>query len=201
MTRLPSCIHDGTLLRDIWLGVRALGVLVLVMLGLICVAPEQAAAAQAIEFPNGGRAEMAADGTITGMCQLVDGRIGKTYTATVVLPDGARLPAGCYESYTGVPDHDLYPGPCDGTYRFKATREGGGYFIYVYSQDAAAPAPGAIVTGPPAGYSYQHAYAKDWKPRVLLDVAFEKTSTDAAFVASSGEYSFCLLYTSDAADD
>lgn len=156
-----------------------------------CSVPQRAHAAQTIEFANGGRAELADDGTITGTCQLTGGYIipGDGYYGTVVLPDGTRLPAGCYETLVNVPNHGFYLGPCDGVYRFKATRRDNGYFIYVYSQDAAAPAPGALIPKPPAGYTYQHAYAEGWNPEIVTDVSFAKVSADAEFVTMNATYS------------
>lgn len=52
--------------------IRALSVLLVMVLLLVSVTPGVAHADQ-IEFPNGGHAQLATDGSITGTCQLVGG--------------------------------------------------------------------------------------------------------------------------------
>lgn len=148
------------------------------------------ASATPVEFPNGGRADLAPDGTITGTCQLVDGLYAHgRYTGTAVMPDGGRLPAVCYERYADVPNYENYPGPCDGTYGFQATRKGDGYFVLIFSQNAAAPAPGIAWTKPPAGYTYQRTCAENWTPNILTDVTLHKVSGDETVTGNNSEYS------------
>lgn len=153
--------------------------------------PDAALAAQTIEFPNGGHARLADDGSITGTCQLTGGRISLEtgYHATAVMPDGSRIQAGCYERYSGAANHNLYPGPCDGSYSFKATKRGNGYFVLIYSQNAASPAPGALVSQPPAGYTYQHTYGENWTPEITSTVTFKKVSADPDFTETVSAYS------------
>lgn len=147
-------------------------------------------AAQTIEFPNGATAELHSDGSITGTCRLTDGRVTASgYSATAVLPDGTRLPAGCYERYLGSADHNNYPGPCDGTYSFKATKKDNGYFVVIYSQYAAAGAPGVLIPGPPPGYTYQRTYTELWNPEMLVHISLVKRSSNEAFTTGNAEYS------------
>lgn len=141
-----------------------------------------------ITFANGGTAELHADGTITGTCRLTDGSVtpSRGYTAKAVMPDGVALPAGCYEVYIGLPDHNDYPGPCDGSYEFKATPNGDGtYFVLIYSQNAVTGAPGTM----PSTKPFQHTYAKAWAVTTTVEVTFAKASADPSVTAGNSSYS------------
>lgn len=170
---------------------RMLGVLLAALLLAPGAAPDAAFAGQTIDFPNGGHAQLADDGSIIGTCQLTGGRVTLEdgYRGTIVMPDGSRVQAGCYEAYSGNPNHSLYPGPCDGTYSFKATKRGTGYFVLVYSQNAAGPAVGVVVSEPPAGYTYQRTYGENWTPKIIVSVAFRKSSSDPNFTEALNDYS------------
>ena len=96
-------------------------------------------------FPNGNTVQVHGDGSVSGTCTLSGGAtVGGVYGGTVTMPDGNSYHAACYERYLGVPNYKYYPGPCDGTYPFEATRNADGtYFVVILSQDAAHGAPGA----------------------------------------------------------
>lgn len=168
------------------------------VLGMFAPAAAHADDGYSYTFENGGTVWVSADGdTITGTCRLTGGHIDWSvsdgswgaYRSTAVMPDGASLPAACYESYIGKPDHALYPGPCDGSYSFTATRQGSGdYFVLVHSQDAAGGAP---ETNPvPPGYTYQRVYAQRWTPDIKVTVNFTKISADATVTDGNSEYAY-----------
>lgn len=137
-------------------------------------------------FPNGNTVEIHPDGTITGTCVMsgnavVDGK----FSGNVTMPDGETYPALCYEVVIGVPNHGLYPGPCDGTYPFEAKRNPNGtYFVLIKSQNATAGAPGTV----PSTYPYQRCCTKEWKLVLDVDVAFEKRSKSPALTDGNSAY-------------
>lgn len=190
-TTRSTAMELGARLRRIVNPAAVLLAMVALTLITALVLPAPAHAAQEIEFPNGGHAQMEDDGSITGTCQLTGGRVWPEtgYRGTAIMPDGSRLTVGCYERYTGKPDHEYYLGPCDGTYTFTATKKGNGYFVLVHSQNAAGPAPGTIISTPPEGYTYQHAYSEHWDPDIVTSVQFNKISSDESFTHMNAEYS------------
>ncbi len=125
-------------------------------------------------FPNGNTVEVHPDGTVTGTCVMSDNAVvGGKFSGNVTMPDGKTYPALCYEVVIGVPNHGLYPGPCDGTYPFEAKRNPNGtYFVLIKSQNAEAGAPGTV----PSTYPYQRCCTKEWKLVLDVDVAFDKRS-------------------------
>lgn len=139
-------------------------------------------------FPNGNTVQVHGDGSVSGTCTLSGGAtVGGVYGGTVTMPDGNSYHAACYERYLGVPNYKYYPGPCDGTYPFEATRNADGtYFVVILSQDAAHGAPGA---GDSDKYPYQRCYTKNWKLVLEIDVSFVKRSADHSITNGNPEYS------------
>ena len=125
-------------------------------------------------FPNGNTVEVHPDGTVTGTCVMSGNAVvGGKFSGKVTMPDGATYPALCYEVVIGVPNHSLYPGPCDGAYPFEAKRNPNGtYFVLIKSQNAAAGAPGTV----PSTYPYQRCCTREWKLVLDVDVEFAKRS-------------------------
>lgn len=141
-----------------------------------------------IHFDNGGSAILHGDGSITGTCTLSDCTVipegaGYRYLGSnCTMPDGAVLWVECYESYIGVPDHDSYDGPVDGTCEFTATpNDDGTYFVLVHSQDL----PGCFGRG-----KTQRVYNETWSATVEVTVNFTKVSADASFTDGNSEYAY-----------
>lgn len=152
-------------------------------------------------FPNGNTVEVHPDGTVTGTCVMSGNAVvGGKFSGNVTMPDGATYPALCYEAVIGVPNHSLYPGPCDGAYPFEAKRNPNGtYFVLIKSQNAAAGAPGTV----PSTYPYQRCCTREWKLALDVDVEFAKRSktpnlTDGNSAYALGGASFDIY---DAADE
>lgn len=174
---------------------RALIIMVLLSLafcGLTGLVGMQAPMAFADEgythvFPNGNTVQVHADGTVSGTCVMTgNAAVDGVFGGTVTMPDGNSYHAACYERYLGVPNYKLYPGPCDGTYPFEATRNANGtYFVVIKSQNASHGAPGTL----PSRYPYQRCYTEEWKLVLNVDVNFSKLSADTSITDGNAEYS------------
>lgn len=139
-------------------------------------------------FPNGNSVQVHSDGAVTGTCVMTNNAtVNGVFGGTVTMPDGSSYHAACYERYLGVPNFKYYPGPCDGTYPFRATRnEDGTYFVVIQSQDADHGAPGA---GESDKYPYQRCYTKEWALVLDIEVSFLKRSADISITEGNSEYS------------
>lgn len=145
------------------------------------LAPTEALAAdQTLTFPNGGHATLHDDGSITGVCELVDCHTHYNDAgyliydgSAVVMPDGTHLEMKCYEKYLyeheGNPayaDHAHYMGPWNGASTFTATVDGDSYFVLVHSQDMRDLYEQMGIPNPWGETSYptQRIYGEGWDP-------------------------------------
>lgn len=138
-------------------------------------------------FPNGNSVQIHDDGTVSGTCTMTNNAaVDGVFGGTVTMPDGNSYHAACYERYLGVPNYEMYPGPCDGTYPFEATRNANGtYFVVIKSQNATHGAPGTL----PSTYPYQRCYTEEWKLILDVEVSFGKESADLSITAGNPGYS------------
>lgn len=125
---------------------------------MMCVAAVTAAVPQTHASQNFHGMTISDDGlTISGTCQTIAEHARKDYYnglttyyhATVIMPDGARLPGMCYETFIGKADNLRYPEPGSGTYGFKATRQNTSEPFTVIADTSAAKttAPGHVEPG------------------------------------------------------
>ena len=135
------------------------------ILGALAPAAAFAADDTTITFPNGGKATLAADGTITGTVHVKPRKYigGEGMNATqfdVTGPDGQTYTGYCYESWTYVSNHGLYPAPGEASYGFTATPNGDGTWqVIVHSEGSKVYAPWAG----PSKYPCQKVVVPNWR--------------------------------------
>ena len=180
------------ILRRVTCIVTALALVARQLLGALAPAVAYAADGTTITFPNGGTATMHGDGTITGTMRLdpntyVGGEGSSASTFDVTGPDGQTYTGYCYESWTSVSDHDMYPAPGAGSYGFTATPQGDGtYKVILHTSGAGSYA--YWVVGP-TGYPAQTVIVPSWRFTINGKVSVSKESSNGEVSDGNGLYS------------
>ena len=162
------------------------------LLGALAPAVAYAADGTTITFHNGGTATMHDDGTITGTMYInpntyVGGEGSNASTFDVTGPDGQSYTGYCYESWTSVSDHDMYPAPGAGSYGFTATPAGDGtYRVILHTSGAGSYAYWVVGA---TGYPAQTVIVPSWRFTINGKVSVSKASSNGEVSDGNGLYS------------
>lgn len=174
--------HDRRLLLQ-WVVTLSCTVLVL---AVSLLSPE-AAWAQAIEFENGGTADMAEDGTITGACStmvyFVPNSMDDVDYFEVLMPDGQTVRGDCIDHGRVAPIDDSYP--------FTATPNGdGSYTVTVNSENAEW---GVHIDGSTVRVSHAQRVGQiAWTPEIILNGSIALAKASAAPEVTDGNPNYAL---------
>jgi hypothetical protein len=172
--------------------VTALALVASQLLGALAPAVAYAADGTTITFPNGGTATMHDDGTITGTMRIdpntyVGGEGSNASTFDVTGPDGQSYTGYCYESWTSVSDHDMYPAPGAGSYGFTATPSGDGtYRVILHTSGAGSYAYWVVGA---TGYPAQTVIVPSWRFTINGKASVSKASSNGEVSDGNGLYS------------